>query len=78
MANGSGRTIKLAAITVVVLLAVVVTLQNTSVVTFRFLFWQAGISQVFLIPLVLLLGFVIGILADELIRRQSRRERNGR
>jgi len=41
-------------------LILVVLLQNTQVVTIRFLFWQASMSSIILLPLVMLFGFTIG------------------
>lgn len=67
------RTAKQIFIGIIVLLVLVVTLQNTDVVTFHFLFWEASISQVLLIPLVLLVGFVVGMLTYSLIARRRRR-----
>ena len=42
-------------------LFLIVLLQNTQVVSLRFLFWQLSMSQIILLPLVILIGFVIGI-----------------
>ncbi len=66
------RTVKQVIIAVVILLLIVVLLQNTAVVTFRFLFWQVAISQILLIPLMLLIGFVVGMLTYSLIARKKR------
>lgn len=43
-----------------VALPLILILQNTSVVTLRFLFWEFSLSQVILLPLVLGLGLLIG------------------
>ena len=42
-----------------ILLAVVL-LQNTQVVSIRFLFWKLSMSRIILLPLVMLIGFTIG------------------
>lgn len=42
------------------ILVLVVLVQNTQVVSFHFLFWKASMSAVFLFPLVLFVGFLIG------------------
>ena len=42
------------------ILLLVVLLQNTHVVAFHFLFWKFSMSQIILIPLMILLGFGIG------------------
>lgn len=41
-------------------LILVILLQNTGLVTFRFLFWQITMSQFFYIPLLVGLGFLLG------------------
>jgi uncharacterized integral membrane protein len=57
---------------IVVLLFVIVLLQNTDVVTLRVLFWDVSMSQIILIPLVLVIGFVLGFVAAKLLA--ARRE----
>nr|MBU1327624.1 LapA family protein [Candidatus Omnitrophota bacterium] len=42
-------------------LFLIILLQNTQVVSLRFLFWQLSMSQIILLPIVILIGFVIGI-----------------
>jgi uncharacterized integral membrane protein len=44
-----------------VLLAVLL-IQNTQVVTFRLYFWKIAISQIILVPLAVILGFILGFL----------------
>jgi uncharacterized integral membrane protein len=77
MADSTGpnpmRTAKQVIIAVVVLLLIIILLQNTAVVTFRLFFWQVAISQILLIPLMLLIGFVVGMLTYSLIARKKRR-----
>ncbi|MFQ5839774.1 MAG: lipopolysaccharide assembly protein LapA domain-containing protein [Candidatus Methylomirabilales bacterium] len=53
---------KLKTIVAVVLaaLALVIFVQNTQVVTLRFLFWDLMMSRIILIPLFILIGFVLG------------------
>lgn len=41
-------------------LALIIILQNTEVVTLRFLFWDLAMSRIILIPLLMLVGFVLG------------------
>lgn len=41
-------------------LGVVVLLQNTQVVTLRFLFWRISMSQIILLVLLSVLGFLVG------------------
>ncbi len=47
-------------ILVVIALAVIFLLQNTQEVTLRLYFWKFSLSQVILIPLVLVVGFLLG------------------
>jgi uncharacterized integral membrane protein len=69
------RTAKQVVIAVIVLLLLIVLFQNTAVVTFSFLFWEFSISQILLIPLMLLVGFVVGMLTYSLIARKKRRDK---
>ena len=71
--SGSTRTAKQVVIGVTILLVLIVLMQNTAVVTFSFLFWSFSISQILLIPLMLLVGFVVGMLTYSLIARKKRR-----
>ena len=52
---------KMIAVLVLGGLLLIVLLQNTQVVSLRFLFWQLSMSRIILLPLVMLIGFVIGI-----------------
>ena len=61
---------KVIASVVVAALFIVLLIQNTQVVTFRLYFWTISISQIILIPLVLILGFVLGYLVCKLIGRR--------
>jgi uncharacterized integral membrane protein len=49
-------------ILVIVVLFVIILIQNTQVVTLRLLFWKLGMSQIILVPLTMLIGFIIGYL----------------
>ena len=51
---------KLIFISILVLLFLVFLLQNTQVVTLRLYFWKISMSQIILIPLSILLGFILG------------------
>ena len=48
---------------VLLLLSLVILIQNTQVVTLQVLFWHMSMSRILLIPLLLIIGFVIGYLA---------------
>jgi uncharacterized integral membrane protein len=56
---------------VVLVLAIIVIVQNTQVVTFRFLFWQVSMSQILQLLLTLIVGFVLGFLIRPLLRKSS-------
>ena len=58
-------------IVILVLLILVIVVQNTDVVTFEFLFWSVSMSQIILIPLMLLIGFVIGLLTQAYLSRRK-------
>ena len=45
---------------VLVVLVVILLFQNTQVVTLRIYFWEISMSQIILIPLVLVIGFLAG------------------
>ncbi|UCH12455.1 MAG: LapA family protein [Candidatus Omnitrophota bacterium] len=50
---------KIALIVLGVLLLIIL-LQNTQVVSVRFLFWKLSMSRIILLPLFMLIGFIIG------------------
>jgi len=50
------------AVLVLVALLLILLFQNTQVVTLKIYFWEIAMSQIILIPLVLLIGFVAGYL----------------
>ena len=56
------------ALVVLGVLLLVVLLQNTQVVSIRFLFWKLSMSRIILLPLIMLIGFIIGFF----VGRQSR------
>ncbi len=45
---------------IIAVLFLIVLLQNTDVVSFRFLFWQFSMSRIILFSLVLLMGMILG------------------
>lgn len=48
---------------VLVALFLIILVQNTQVVTLRFLFWKISMWQIVLITLAILVGFVLGYIA---------------
>ena len=58
---------------IVAVLVLILLFQNTQVVRLNIFFWEISMSQIILIPLVLILGFVAGYVAARL-RGKARRE----
>ncbi len=56
---------------VVIILFVVFLMQNTQVVTLRIYFWKISMSQIILIPLVLIVGFALGYIAAKVTRKKE-------
>jgi len=52
---------------VLVILMLIIIIQNTEIVTFSFLIWSWSISTILLLPLTMLIGFVVGLLAYPLL-----------
>lgn len=55
----------------VALILLIILLQNNQIVTYRILFWQLSISQLVLLPLTTLTGFLLGLLVGKLWERSS-------
>ena len=47
---------------VILALIVILLVQNTQVVTFSIYFWKISISQVILVPIIMLIGMLLGVL----------------
>lgn len=62
---------KLIVILVAVVLALIILIQNTHTVTFRMLFWKAEISQLLLVLIMLVIGFVLGYVVASLTGRRK-------
>lgn len=56
-------------ILILVALFVVIAIQNTQAVTIQILFWKINMSRIIFIPLLMLLGFVIGFLAAQVMKK---------
>jgi uncharacterized integral membrane protein len=61
---------KLITAAVIVILILILLLQNyqvvTEVVTVRLYFWEISVSQIILIPLTMMVGFVLGFIVAKL------------
>lgn len=62
---------KLIAILVIAFLALIVVFQNSRETVFYFLFWSARTSQIFVVVVMLLFGFVLGFLTGKLTGRSK-------
>ena len=74
----TGFPVKTVIIVVLALLLLLVILQNNQTITLKFLFWGFSMSQILLLLLTALVGFVIGLLVYSMIERRGRRERKVR
>jgi uncharacterized integral membrane protein len=62
-------------ISVLIALFVIILIQNTQVITLHLFFWKIGMSQIILIPLTMLIGFVVGYIVAKLTGNQHRRKK---
>jgi len=60
---------------VLVALFVIILIENTQVVSLRVFFWKISMSQIILIPLTMLIGFVFGFLVAK-VTADHRKEKN--
>jgi len=63
--------LKLIAVLVISALVIILLVQNKQVVTYRLFFWQISISQIILVPLILIVGFILGFIIAKLRKRRS-------
>jgi len=45
---------------ILIALFLILLIQNIQVVTLRFLFWEISMSRIIFIPLILIIGFILG------------------
>lgn len=65
------RHVKMVIAIILILLAIIVMVQNAQPITFRFLNWNYQVSQLLLVAIVLVLGFLIGFLTAYVPRRKK-------
>lgn len=53
---------KIIIILIVIALLIILFVQNTQVVTYNIFFWKIAVSSVILIPLILVIGFLLGFI----------------
>jgi len=59
---------------VLIALFLIILIQNTQVVTLRLFFWKVGMSQIILIPLTMVIGFVVGFVVSKVIGNRDKRK----
>ncbi|MBN1272269.1 MAG: LapA family protein [Candidatus Aminicenantes bacterium] len=64
-------------IAVIFALMVVLLLQNRQVVVYRLFFWKVAMSQVILVPVLAVLGFVAGFVTAMLVIKRSGKKAGG-
>jgi len=64
------------ALLVLIALFVIILIQNTQVVTLRLFFWKIGMSQIILIPLTMIIGFVVGFIVSKVTGNQTRKKKH--
>ena len=62
---------KVIIILVLVGLFLIILAQNTEVVTLRLFFWEIAMSRIIFIPLIMVLGFVVGYVVAKLTESRS-------
>ncbi len=63
--------LKLIAALVISALVIILLVQNKQAVTYRLFFWQISISQIILVPLILIVGFILGFIVAKMRKRRS-------
>lgn len=59
---------------VILCLFLILLLQNTQVVTLRLFFWKVSMSQIILIPLIMVIGFIIGFITAKFTASPKRKQ----
>lgn len=65
-------TFKNIIIVVISILFLTILLQNTEVITLRLIFWNISMSRIIFLPMVLIIGFVLGYLTSEIRRKRKK------
>ena len=63
---------KIILIVVLLVLLGVLLIQNAQEVVFRVFFWQISMSQVILVPLAVLVGFILGYIAAKIEKNRDK------
>ena len=67
----STRRPKTIIVLALVVLCLIVLVQNTRVVDLRLLFWKTSMSQIVLMTLAILIGFVLGYIVTKTKKRKN-------
>ena len=62
---------KIWAVIVLLILLIIILFQNTQEVMFRIFFWKISMSQVILVPLAVLVGFLFGYFVAKTGRKKK-------
>lgn len=62
---------KILVVAVLLALIIILLVQNTQEVIFRFYFWRVSMSQVILVPLAVLVGFLFGYFVAKMGREKK-------
>jgi uncharacterized integral membrane protein len=65
---------KFIGVLVLIALFLIILIQNTQVVTLRLFFWKVGMSQIILIPLTMIIGFVVGFVVSKVTGNRDKRK----
>ena len=63
---------KVIVVLILIALVIIVFVQNTQTVTYRLFFWKISVSQIILIPLITLFGFIVGFIMAKLTGRRKK------
>ena len=55
--------VKTILVLILIALFIIILVQNVQVVSLRFLFWDISMSRIIFIPLILIIGFILGFIA---------------
>ena len=66
---------KFIAVLILIALFLIILIQNIQPVTLQLFFWKVGVSQIILIPLIMAIGFVVGLVVSKVTGNQRKRKR---
>jgi uncharacterized integral membrane protein len=69
---------KLISALVLIVLLLIFLFQNTQVVTLHLYFWEISMSQIILIPMVLVVGFALGYVVAKMTGKKAGHKKTGK